>query len=273
MLILIPTYGRSDRQITWENLPEDIQARTILVVQEREKHLYANRSDIGRYVALPDQIRGIHTTRQYLIDRLYPQPICMLDDDLEFAVRRTDEPTKFRSALGSEISDMIHELQMELEVYPLVGVAVREGANRNTDDYMQATRQVRVHAIDTEFFRKNNIRFDRLPFMGDFDMTLQVLATGNPNLVLNQYVTNQGGSNTAGGCSETRTKEGLETAAKGLAALWPKYVQLVRKTTKTSWGGGERVDVRVQWKRCYEDACRMLSDESRRSQSDLGQDD
>ena len=38
--IYIPTVGRGDKQITWENLPQKWRDITIMVIQEKEKHLY-----------------------------------------------------------------------------------------------------------------------------------------------------------------------------------------------------------------------------------------
>lgn len=263
MKLLLTTYGRANRQITYNNLPPDLQKQVLFVIQDREKHLYPGKKG----VLLPPHIQTLYEARQFLIER-FNEPICLLDDDLDFAVRRSDDRTKFRQPEPSDIHDMFATLQLELEVYPLVGIAAREGGNRNTDISYQATRQMRIHALDPIFFRRHGIRFDRVKVMEDFDATLQVLATGNPNFVLNEWVTNQAGSNTEGGCSHYRTMEVQEESAKELARLWPKYVQLVRKTTKGSWNGQERVDVRVQWKRCYEDACERIQDAGRSSQGD-----
>jgi hypothetical protein len=44
----------------------------------------------------------------------------------------------------------------------------------------------------------------------------------------------------------------MESSAKGLAELHPGFVKVVRKETKGAWGGGERVDVQIQWKKAWE---------------------
>lgn len=251
MKILIPTYGRAFRQTTFNNLPAELQEQTYLVVQDREKHLYKDR-EIFKYIVLPPHIQTIGATRQLIIEKMRGT-ICMLDDDLEFAIRREDDRTKFRGVTDEDMLELFDQLQLESEVYPLVGISAREGANRNTDRILQCTRQMRAHVIDTEYFRKNGIRFDRVQLMEDFDVILQILSRGDANGVVNGWVTNQGGSNTEGGCSEYRTPERQQEAANQLAKLWPGIVQCVRKSTKTSWGGAERVDVRIQWKKCYEE--------------------
>ena len=40
MRIYIPTYKRVDNQITFENLPEEIQKNVIMVVQQQERDQY-----------------------------------------------------------------------------------------------------------------------------------------------------------------------------------------------------------------------------------------
>jgi hypothetical protein len=140
-------------------------------------------------------------------------------------------------------------MEHTLDTTPLVGFGAREGGNRISTPISHATRQMRVHGIDLRYFREANIRFDRVIVMEDFDVTLQVLRTGRANCVLNKWVTNQGGSNTAGGCSHYRTPEVQTESALKLAELHPGLVNVVRKRTKTSWGGEERTDVIIQWKK------------------------
>ena len=44
----------------------------------------------------------------------------------------------------------------------------------------------------------------------------------------------------------------MNRCAHELEVLHPDYVTVVDKTTKTSWGGGTRTDVRIAWKKAYE---------------------
>lgn len=249
MEIFIPTFGRSDNQVTWNNLPPNIQQRTNLVVQWDEENDGTHRYMNYPRIVLPADIKSIGPTRQYLVDNYAPF-ILMLDDDLDFAVRRVDEPTKFTPATGRDITHMIDTIYQVLRQgrEPLVGVSAREGANYDTSQFKFATRQLRVHGVDTEIFREKNIRYDRIPFMEDFDVTLQVLEAGYTNRVLNGWVHNQrGGSNAKGGCSVTRTLEAHNEAAKELKRLHPRFIQLVDKESG-NWGGA-RIDVRISWKK------------------------
>lgn len=253
MKIYIPTCGRSDNQVTWDNLPYDVKERTTLVVQARE----AGRYDESKYrlLVLPPEIESIGPTRQYLVKNCPSRYMVMLDDDLDFATRRSDDPTKFAPATDPDVRHMLRTIEDSLmEGYKLVGVSGREGANRDTSQFKEATRQLRVHALDVEFFtRVHSPRFDRVEFMEDFDFLLQLLELGYPNRVLNGWVHNQrGGSNAKGGCSTTRTLGKHNDAARKLAAFHSNYVRLVMKDSG-NWGG-TRLDVNVSWKKALRDA-------------------
>lgn len=253
MRIFVPTYGRSESQVTFYNLPPSIRETTRLVIQAREREKYNGIPSFNKLV-LPENIRGIGPTRQFLIDNY--NTVLMLDDDLDFATRREDIPERFRASTHEDIHNMINTLfEMLAEGYHLVGVSGREGANRDTRQFKDVSRQLRIHAVDAAFFRHKGIRFDRIPYMEDFDATLQLLELGYPNRVLNGWVHNQhAGSNASGGCSEERTLEAHNEAALKLKRLHPRFVSLVDKESG-NWGGA-RVDVHIQWKKAYESAGR-----------------
>jgi hypothetical protein len=252
MTIIIHSSGRPDRQLSVEALSEANLAPTLLV-QEKEFPAYDKKwGKKVRIETLPAEIITLSPTRQWIIDN-YAGKVIMMDDDLRFCRRRKDDTTKFEQASGADIYEMFSDIWAALDTYTHVGVLAREGANRITAPYgVENTRMMRLLAYDTEEVRRIGARFDRLPTKQDFDMTLQLLRAGEKNGVLTQYCHDQPGSNTSGGCSRYRTPEVMESSAKGLAELHPGFVKVVRKATKGAWGGGERVDVQIQWKKAYE---------------------
>ncbi len=250
MKVLICTYGRANKQTTWNSLPQDIKEITTLVVQDKEKDLYRPYPTL----VLPPNIQTIGPTRQWLVDHIFEKKVIMFDDDLVFATRREDQPTKFVPSTTSDIEAMLKEIVTFLNIYAAVGVAPREGANRVIEPYRYCTRMMRVLGFRFDVLREENIRFDRIPVMEDFDATLQLMRLGYENVLLNRWVNNQAGSDVSGGCSTYRTPEIQEQAAMGLAELHPGFVTVVTKKTKTSWGGKERKDVRVQWKQAFASA-------------------
>ena len=79
MRLYIPTLGRSDKQITFDNLPKFLQDKTTLVVQPHEEHLY-NGYPI---LVLPEDWIGISRTRKIIMEHADDSLFGMLDDDIE----------------------------------------------------------------------------------------------------------------------------------------------------------------------------------------------
>lgn len=255
MQLYICTYGRSDNQVTWQNLPPSVREFTTLVVQDREKDLYPQYPTL----VLPPDITRIGPTRQFLVDYTLrqgqSQVLLMADDDLSFATRRQDEPSKFTPATGQEIQDLLEHMDSVAHLYAHVGVSPRDGANRRTEPALYNTRMTtRLSAYNVRMLQREGIRFDDMECMEDFHVTLSLLELGYKNVVINSMIHDQKGSNTVGGCSHFRTPEVQAAAAYELKRRHPDFVTVVQKKTKHSWGGGVRTDVRVQWKRAYQSA-------------------
>lgn len=257
MDIVIPTYGRpqQSRQHTLNALVAD-GLLPVLLVQHREHHLYQWYH--GPVHVLPPEIQTVAPTRDYLIHNEVWESrfVVMLDDDLHFFARRQDDPTKFRNLESGELGRMLAQLEGMLDRFPHVGIAPREGGNRNTEPFMLNTRIMRVLGYDRDFLRQHAVTFAPMPVMEDFHVSLQLLKLGRDTLVLNNWCNNQAeGSDAAGGCSTYRTAALQAEAAHLLAGLHAPYVKVVEKETKTAWGGGTRTDVTIQWKKARNHAC------------------
>ncbi len=206
------------------------------------------------HLVLPSNIQGICPTRKWCLDNLNDrdEKQVQLDDDLVFAMRRMDEPTKFRPASLSGIRELFNDIERMLDGYAHIGVGTREGGNRRTDDYYTVSRVLRILGYRQDVLLKTGAGETTLgSVMEDFDLTLQLLRLGYPNCIINWIVHNQGGSNTEGGCSTYRDMEMQGYAAEALAAKHHPFVKVVEKETKTAWGGQKRKDVIVQWKKAY----------------------
>lgn len=248
MQIFIPTRGRLFQE-TYGSLPPELAEKVHFVAPHDDKYT------VGLFVhKTPPEINGIGPTRQWIIDNITDNKVVMLDDDLVFATRRTDDPTKFRDSTDEEISGLFSRISVLLDSFAHVGVSTREGGNRDTSDTLLNTRLLRILAYRTDVLRRENVRFDRLELMEDFDVTLQLLRLGYPNIRINTIVHNQRSSNAPGGCSTYRTLEKQSEAARGLHKLHPQFVTVVTKTTKSAWNGQTREDVRIRWKDSFDSA-------------------
>lgn len=212
---------------------------------------------LGRRV-LRIPFKGISATRQYIMEKIPDTRIVMMDDDLTFSKRRTDDPTKFNKPSQSDIHDMLHRLNDALGKYAHVGIAMREGANRDADEFLVCTRMARVIGYHAPTFHYVGVDFRNSTVMDDFEATMCLITHGYPNVVINSYVQNQLGSGTEGGAALYRTLEVHAEAAHTLAARYPQYVRTRVKKTKVAWGGETRTDVLVQWKTAYRHTLRKL---------------
>ena len=252
MEIWIPTKGRIFQE-TFTSLPIHLQQQVHFAVP------YDDRNIVGVYVhKTPPWVNGIGPTRQWIIDNAQSDKVVMLDDDLVFATRREDEPSKFRPAHEAEISTLFSSISDYLDKFAHVGVSTREGGSKGIQASSSYLHSSRILAYRVDVLRREAIRFDRLQFMEDFDVTLQLLERGYPNLKVNWMVHNQRSSNAPGGCSTYRTLEGQSEAAQGLARLHPDFVNVVTKKTKTAWNGQERQDVVIHWKRAFDRAGKVI---------------
>ena len=251
MEIYIPSRGRPFKQTTFDNLPKELQDRATIAVHGEDFAEYRKNYPV---TLLPDNYRGIGNARHFLITKARSKKVVMLDDDLVFATRRKDDPTKFQPSTDYEIVKAFEEIEAALSEYAHVGIATREGGNRRTERTYQVSRMLRVLAYRRDIYKTHAPYFHRLPVMEDFDVTLTLLRKGYPNLILNWIVQNQNGSNLAGGCSIYRDSSVQEEAAFKLAEIHSPFVRTVTKTPKQAWGGHTRTDVIISWKKAYDSA-------------------
>jgi hypothetical protein len=251
MDLIIPTYGRPYAQDTLRHLS---QAGFLvhLVIQHREHLKYQNLP--AQLWILPPYIETIAPTRQWIVENVgSSDKILMLDDDLTFFTRRDDDRTKFRDSASKDLLDMLTAIEVQLRYFAHVGIAAREGGNRNTETILLNTRIMRVLGYRRDVLKATGIKFNTMEVMEDFHVALSLLELGYANVICNDWCQNQAGSGKSGGCSHFRTPELHAHNAQKLHDMHPQFVKVVEKTTKGAWGGGTRTDVQISWKKAYAD--------------------
>jgi len=260
MKVYIPSLGRPTKQITWKEL------QSVPGLKRGDVWVVINRDELDAYSAAnpgisllipPVSVKGIGKVRQWLLERHAKeesdQRMVMMDDDLTFSTRRTDDPTKSTPATKQDIGRMLKCMAGCLRDSLHGSIVAREGANRFAEDAMlHNTRLLRVLGYRARDVLALGVRFNRLPVMEDFDVTLQLLRLGKENFCILDWWQNQTGSGLTGGCSTYRDNAMQAAGAHGLKKLHPAFVKVVEKATKTAWGGGVRTDVRIAWKKAYD---------------------
>jgi hypothetical protein len=248
-IIYITTYKRANQQITWDNLTPELQKQAVLSVDWEERDFYKGYP----VEVLPKGLSRLSPKREFIIRNSPSDATILLDDDLEFYIRKSHDLWNLRGPTEIELGQMFNQIFMCLEngEYAHVGVSGREGNNRVTTDFAENTRYCRLLGYHLPTLRA----VMKTPFvdcMEDFDINLQLLQAGFKNCVYYYWAQGQKSSNSPGGCSTYRTMEFQADRARELAAKHPNFVTVVQKKTKTAWGGQERTDVRIAWKKAYE---------------------
>jgi hypothetical protein len=259
MKIIIPTRGRVDNQLTFRNLPKELQERTILVCPKSEK-FWLEKYKCTTLVQ-PEEITTIAEKRKWIFDTAVADgidKIVMLDDDLRFAVRREDDPGLFRKAEPEDIIEAFTQLETLLcEEIPHAGFAVRgsgigdaakKGGWQLTGKRMMYSLGYYVPTV------KDHAIFGRIGTHEDMDITLQLLRKGFINAVNFSFVTDQAFGK-PGGCDKERTIEKNNADALKLAELHPGYVRVVQKDYKASV---PRIEVVCSWQKALQDGLASL---------------
>ena len=263
MQIVMFTSGRAGKSLTPDRLPPSIAGQLWTLVPYGQGKAY-NDAGHGNVQETPEGVTGIAKRRQWCLEQLATtDKVVMLDDDLRFDTRRTDDLSKFIVSTPQEVEELFVDIDNQLNKYKHLGVMTREGGNFHGEagQYIEVGRATRVHGLRVQDVRALGCRFDRLPLMEDMDMTLQLLRLGHPNVIVNYMVQGQGMSNAPGGCSVYRTPDLQAQAANGLAELHRPHVKTVEREVKSNWGEGfnKRLDVQVQWQKAYEEGKRRAS--------------
>ena len=258
--IIIPTRGRVGKQRTLGKLPGEFREQAFLLAPLEEIKSHPGVP----VICAPGNIeeKGISYLRQWVTDYLSAMReidsnhiLVFMDDDLIFGRRYVKSVPMLKTSNEYDIFCMLEEVTGEnspLHVnQALVGVSHRP-ANRSMERDGIAQRQMQFHAFKPAVFRRHGIKWDKMPLMEDFSVTLQCLTKGLSNLVMCEYTLDQNGSNQPGGCSRYRTLEMQGLAAFALQEAYPDFVTVKEK--KTVWKEGfpdTRYDVTVYWKKAY----------------------
>jgi hypothetical protein len=248
MRLIIPTRGRTDRQLTLQSLPRELLKRTTLVCPRREASELCRLYKDVEIVIEPYPNMKIAQARQWIVQTWFRSgytKIIMLDDDLVFATRISADDWHLE---GEELIPEFQRIEDKLgPACPHAGFGVRQNNHVAGQGWKIAARMCHSLAYYLPIAAKE-ARFDVIALREDFAFTLQLLLKGHCNAVWNETVVNQV-TDAPGGCSTYRDPEMNNTEAEKLAALFPGYVRVVPK----GYRDGPRLEVHCQWQKALRD--------------------
>lgn len=256
-LIIIPTLGRMDKQITYNSLPRKYKNMTFFVVQHHEFEEMNSRYP-GKVLCLPAEINRIAPTREWIFNRFKHNIFMVFDDDLGFVIKEPNpgEGTKWLTRKFSE--------QDFDDAFDLMNSWIADGVCHGgflpawvIPDVKQWPVRENQRNMTNVFYNAKNIPHDiewnRVAAAEDFDVNLQLLTRGFKNRISAKYMVLCSETNAAGGCSSWRTLEVHNEAQRKLAELWPDFIAVREKiVTSGPWKGQTKVSVTIQHKKAFE---------------------
>lgn len=253
MNLYIPTAGRPLSQRTFSLLPDELRVRTKMVVTPEDEDAYAKVW--GNEHILVTNVKGIALKRDFILDFAEEKNLVMLDDDI--TIQRLRPGGKITNCDPGEILEAFDWLDTKLDSYAHAGFAVRfsdkgGGSGDKIGARMMHVLAYNMHELPETARFTRNMPDPEHGLMEDFNMTLQLLTAGLPNIVSNEWRISPYAANAKGGCSSWRTREMQNAAAVWLKSQFPKFVSLREKNSWSGIEGEKMVDVTVQWKAAYE---------------------
>lgn len=259
--IFVPSRSRSHRVGTIVELQPVIDRVTLVCpcsqTDEYRDAIRGQGLQVPQIEGVPDEWR-IGETRLYCGTRAKERGerrFGMIDDDIGFLIRKSDDAWNLRALEPSEVGEMLDFIDSYMDKSPsvcLMGVSPREGNNNpgvgSRDDLVERCERIhRSYFWDTAEFL--SLRHLRIPVAEDFDLALQSLRRGSMNALTYWYAQGQRTTQDEGGASDYRSLEVHNAAVEELARLHPGFVEVVEQRKR---GGGElahRKESRIAWKR------------------------
>jgi hypothetical protein len=264
--IYIPTLGRPNEQVTWDNLPDELRERVWFVVHEREKDLYNYDAE---YLVLPDDINTIAKVRKEIVYHAGDIRFCMWDDDVIFYRRNRKYYGDLRFN-GNYVSDKQNEKgkpmskwQMEYRDFVNMFAQFHKWMDEEESLIHIGHRRTNLPPLgsthDNVFFNSmhmvDGIKLSKI--IKDIDWTyvqvgedanfmLEYLTRGYTNRRTDLYSAHWG-SYQEGGCSEYRTADFHNREHEKLMKRWPKYVS-VRKEMMAQGKDGKNIGMIKEFK-------------------------
>lgn len=255
--IVIPTLGRIQKQITYNALHEKYRDRVTFIVQPHE-YEEMNELYYGKVLALPENIKRIAATREWIFNKFKDTRHAVFDDDLDFIVKEpnTGEGSKWLSRKFTEqdFDDAFKLIESWMDEGISVGAFLPAWVIPDVNQWPIRENQ---RMMTNWFFDGPKIPKDlewcRVEAAEDFDVNLQLLTRGFKNRISAKYMVTCSETNAEGGCSTWRTLEVHNEAQRKLAELWPNFVKVKEKeVTSGPWKGKIKLATTIQHKKAYE---------------------
>ena len=239
MRIVIPTLGRMDNQVTYNNIPDHWKKHVSFVVQDHE-YAEMNKRFPGKVYGLPADIKRIAPTRNWIYNKFAADRYFVMDDDLSFIVKRPNDDSM------KQVKDWMDEGIVYGCFNPTWVMPSLSGYPFSSNGKIMTNCFFNGPALP------QGIQWERVDAAEDFDVNLQLLTQGFENRISGRYMVSPSETNAEGGCSIWRTLELHNDSQRKLHALWPNFVKLREKEVKSGvWKGQKKLATTIYHKKAF----------------------
>ncbi len=258
MNIYIMTRGRVDRQHTWDALPDSLRERTLIVCPLGEVDSHEEEGiPLKNILHSPDHVKNYSDKFKWLIELSdFNDKGVIIDDDLKFSYsyKRDDGQRRLRTIRKGDSPRPIEEgfalMESLLDDTALVSFHPRQMGHTKEPPYARNGKIVCVQGFNRSLIG-HIPDLNKFPILADVVLNATLLERGQGNKIITTLFVDWYPCQAPGGCSLTRTPEIQAEACYWLEERFGPYIKAVKKTPKSGWLGGERVDFRGQWKKLY----------------------
>lgn len=238
LTVYIPSKGRSDRQITADQLrAAGVSFTFICSADDTKAHL--NAYALSGSSLLTAKVKSISEKRQWILGNIIRGPkIVMLDDDLVFYARISD--AKFVRASPKQLQAMFLWLDKALDKHAHAGIVDKFMSQATPRGDVRARRYNAVLAYNLGLWPKPRPKF-RIPVSEEHDVHLQLAARGLAPIISTEW-SKATSYYSAGGCADERSAKSEARGHRRFAELWPGIVSVIPHKSNISG-----LATRVRW--------------------------
>ena len=253
--IYIPTLGRVNKQITYNNLPDFLKKKTVLVIQPKEKNLHGDKQTL----ILPDNDIGICKTRKFLYEYANnkKERYGVFDDDLTFLKRRPkgNRPVKVEMSNEDwkELIDRTNKMFDEGISFSALRVGVLPPSSFGRGiDYAKNTAAFTAYFFNGQVLPKSSELDWSIEIGEDLHLVLQLFKFGHSNTVWDKFVFHQK-EYADGGCNSYRTSKIINECHQKLIDTHSKYVSESKRIKAKEFNNDEILKLKVNWYKAHKD--------------------
>lgn len=225
MLIAVPSKGRAGKVKTAAVLPN-----CTLFVPKAEAADYSRH--YRNVIAVPDDVRGITKTRNWILDNAGDKWVVMIDDDVKCAgwtelKGNCSARRSFTEAVWLDEFRKLFELTEDMQ-YRIWGIATQSALRS-----IYPWSPILFHSYITGSCMgivNNGIRFDEsFPVKEDYEICLRCIKEDGGVVAARFIYWENSHWSDDGGCKTYRTQEMEETCIRQLVAKYPKQIRRVER--------------------------------------------